>query len=629
MKRARAVFYDKSFRFFSDFVLTKRQIRNLYQRFQVIAPGNKRVIIQRCMNCACLLWLLEGTALAVLFRLYPSVFGAACGILAVYVLSGEVISRMSSAAQIRLLEEFDSFLSDVRHYYYNYRMVEEAVYDAAICAGDIIKPQAERILKVLGAEDVKEELSRYHDEVSNRFLRMFLALCVTVLEYGDKEVDGQLLYLNNIKYLKQEIAVELLKRKELKYRFSGLAWITVLPVFFLPAVEEWAVGNLPSLGSFYRGASGILISAVIYVSTWIVYIMLNHLKEREPVSIRSRGIWKRLLKIRYIGMAVERFRKRNYGRCKLLTELLRQVGDTRSIQEFLLSRFTAAGMAFLLCIVLFAEIHKEEKRQAYRIEEGMELTLSAINKTQRQRLEEALPGLLERFIGTGAEREEVEAEISGQGILTNPLLAGEYADEIMERIRQYENARFQWYEFLCAAGVGLVVYAGVYGLLLYRRRIIRMDMEDEVVSFQSILLMLMHMDRINVLAIFEMMENFAVIFKIPIQKCINNYNFGDTKALQELKEECGFEPMKRLADQFLLCDRIGIVQAFDEISVERANFREQRKLDNEMNLAGKTAIGKLISYIPMVLTIGGYLIIPFVRESLTQLLQYAEEMNAM
>ena len=109
MKRARAVFYDKSFRFFSDFVLTKRQIRNLYQRFQVIAPGNKRVIIQRCMNCACLLWLLEGTALAVLFRLYPSVFGAACGILAVYVLSGEVISRMSSAAQIRLLEEFDSF----------------------------------------------------------------------------------------------------------------------------------------------------------------------------------------------------------------------------------------------------------------------------------------------------------------------------------------------------------------------------------------------------------------------------------------------------------------------------------------------------------------------------------------
>ena len=48
-----------------------------------------------------------------------------------------------------------------------------------------------------------------------------------------------------------------------------------------------------------------------------------------------------------------------------------------------------------------------------------------------------------------------------------------------------------------------------------------------------------------------------------------------------------------------------------------------------MNLAGKTAIGKLISYIPMVLTIGGYLIIPFVRESLTQLLQYAEEMNAM
>ncbi len=629
MKRARAVFYDRSFQFFSSFVLTKRQIRSLHQRFQVIAPGNRAAVIRRCMNCAYLLWGLEGAALILLFRCYPSIFGAACGILAVYVLSGEVVSRMSQSAQIRLLEEFDMFLSDVRHYYYNYRMVEEAVYDAALQAGDMIKPQAERILKVLGAENVTEELSKYQDEVGNRFLRMFLALCVTVLEYGDKEVDGQLLYLSNIKYLKQEIAVELLKRKELKYRFSGLTWIAVLPVFFLPAVEGWAVSNLPSLGSFYRGAPGILISAVIYFLTWIIYIMLNHLKEREPVSVKSRAIWKHLLKIRWIAGPVESFRRRNYGRCKMLTELLRQVGDMRSIQEFLLARFTAAGTASLLCILIFAGIHEEEKDQAYRIEEGIDLIVSAVNQTQRQKMEEGLPGLLNRYIGSGAAGEEIEEEIRRQGILTNELLAGEYASEILRRIEAYENAFFRWYEFIFAAAVGLCVYAGMYGLLLYRRRIIRMDMEDEVVSFQSILLMLMHMDRMNIPAIFEMMENFAVIFKIPIQKCMNNYNFGDTKALQELKEECGFEPMRRLADQFLLCDKIGIVQAFDEISVERANFREQRKLDNEMNLSKKTAIGKLISYVPMALTIGGYLIIPFVRESLTQLLQYAGEMNAM
>lgn len=631
MNRSAGRFLFQSYEFFSRFLLTRRYIAGLYERFMIYAPGDKKSLVKKTMECAFIIWAAQAAAVFLLLSAYPGIYGAALSLLAVFILSDEMISRQSQKAGILLLEQLDTFLSDVRHHYYNYRMVEESVADAAEASGDIMKLQAERIHQVLISQDIAEELSKYNDEVTDRFLRMFLALCVTVLEYGDKEVDGQLLFLNNIKYLKQEIAVELLKRKELKYRFAGLIWVAVLPVFFLRVIEGWAVGNLPELASFYRGAPGMLLAAAVYGMTWVIDIMLGQLKERETGGRREYKGIRTILKINWVGALIDHFVRRNYGRCIITEGLLRKVGDKRSIREFELGRFLAAAAVTCVCVCLFFGIHQEERRQALTFTYAGEAA-AGLNQTVLLKLEEVYPGLVLRYARSQITEEglqEIRRELLNQGIFANEAAAVRPSESIAKNARSYRNAVFHWYELLACFAAGAAAYLAGYGLLKYRSRILRMDMEDEVVQFQSIVLMMMYMDRMSVPSILEMMENFAAVFLPQIQKCMNNYNYGDEPALLELKEECGFEPMRRLADQFLLCDRIGIVRAFDEIAVERANFREKRKLDNEMNLSKKSAIGKLISYLPMAFSIGGYLIIPFVSASLSELMRYAAEMNAM
>ena len=49
----------------------------------------------------------------------------------------------------------------------------------------------------------------------------------------------------------------------------------------------------------------------------------------------------------------------------------------------------------------------------------------------------------------------------------------------------------------------------------------RMDMEDEVMQYQTVILMLMHIERVSVEYILEWLERFAVIFKEPI--CFSNF----------------------------------------------------------------------------------------------------------
>lgn len=135
------------------------------------------------------------------------------------------------------------------------------------------------------------------------------------------------------------------------------------------------------------------------------------------------------------------------------------------------------------------------------------------------------------------------------------------------------------------------------------------------------------MERISVLNILEFMEDFAIIFKDAIHTCINDYDSGDLLALEKLKEEERFEPFRRLVSGLIISDKIGIEKAFDEISTDQAYYQDKRKQDNEINLSKKAVIGKIIANIPVILTVGFYLIIPFIWESLNQLKEFTYEWN--
>ena len=75
-----------------------------------------------------------------------------------------------------------------------------------------------------------------------------------------------------------------------------------------------------------------------------------------------------------------------------------------------------------------------------------------------------------------------------------------------------------------------------------------MEMENEVMQFQTIILMLMRIERVNVEMILEWLERYANIFKEPISKCVNNYEAGAWEALEQLKEDISYQDMIRIVE---------------------------------------------------------------------------------
>jgi hypothetical protein len=158
----------------------------------------------------------------------------------------------------------------------------------------------------------------------------------------------------------------------------------------------------------------------------------------------------------------------------------------------------------------------------------------------------------------------------------------------------------------------------------------QMEMENEVMQFQTIILMLMKIERVNVEMILEWIERYANIFKEPISKCVNNFESGAWEALEELKNELSFEQLIRLVEGLQSAvESIPIREAFDELDTERAYYQEKRKESNDRLISRKSMIGKVFGFAPMVVLFVGYLIVPLCVIGLTSMTEAFNTMSAM
>lgn len=121
-------------------------------------------------------------------------------------------------------------------------------------------------------------------------------------------------------------------------------------------------------------------------------------------------------------------------------------------------------------------------------------------------------------------------------------------NKIYDKLQIINAEYLKWFELLLAfvfAGIG---YMGPKLMLIFQKILRQLEIENEIMQFQTIILMLMKIERVNVEIILEWLERYANIFKEPITKCVNNYEAGAWEALEELKEEVAAPQFIRIVE---------------------------------------------------------------------------------
>ena len=206
----------------------------------------------------------------------------------------------------------------------------------------------------------------------------------------------------------------------------------------------------------------------------------------------------------------------------------------------------------------------------------------------------------------------------------------EDAERVMGKIDDILKAYLHWYEVLIACLLGVLAYRGPNWLLIFQLKMRKLEMENEVMQFQTIILMLMKIERVNVEMILEWLERYSNIFRDQISKCVNNYESGAWEALEEMKNEISFQQMVRIIESLQAAvESIPIREAFDELDTERAYYQDKRKESNAILISKKSMIGKVLGFAPMVTLFVGYLIIPLCVIGMTSMSSAFEEMSQM
>ncbi len=627
-KRRRSKFLIRSYLVFSELKLSKRYVDQMRRRYEMLCPEDIKSLMCRTMEMCYLIWLGSAVILSLLIGLKPSLFYSVLAILAVGVFNHEYLEGKVGSMELKLMNQMDKFLSDTRHSFYKHGMIDEAIADAADKSGRIMKLNAVKIQNVLNSNDQETAIRQYNESISNRFLRMFLSVAVYVSEFGDKLVDGVSILLLNIHTLKSDIYIEIMNRKDMDHKFSGMVFISLAPVYLIEPIKKWALSTSPELYGFYYGSIGTALVIVIFILTVIIYVMINELKERNTADKKEHSCLKQLSYLKPVNRILNNYAEKNRDKLESQEELLYRVGERLTAKQFLLKRLLYASALFGLCILATTAMHMKNKELLVSSSKFTSANSAVIPDKMVQPAAEAVLNYMTTYNDLTVDREKIEAEIRKEGFFRSDLVRTCIVDEIEARLDQYNKEFFHWYELIFALLSSVVGYWFPYWMLLYKKKILKLSMGNEVALYQSTILLVMNLDTTTVLKVLELMEAFSVIFKESIKSCINDYASGDLDALEKLKMRERYEPFRRLVDNLIIADKIGIQRAFDEVAEERKVSQEMRNQEYRISRDKKVIIGTILSYIPTAITVALYWVVPFTINALSGLQDYDTVMNA-
>ena len=555
-------------------------------------------------------------------------------IVGVLIITEKSIDVSITSVSEKILRQMPEAFTSIRHAFHEHGMIEESFITAIDDLGEKeITPQLRRIKEAMISENPEIELERYYDTAPNRFLKLFAGVSYLTLDLGDRKVDGTSIYLKNLNNILSEINLEILKRDKINYMFRSLTIIAVAPLVAIKPLQAWAESNFPALSNFYSSSIGFIMQALIIVSIFVSYIMLRIIKEdSEEIKFdRVSNIrWQdKLYKYRFVRLLVDAFKSKEHTRKnRWETQLIKNTNSYLTIEWLYVNKLTAALVGFVLTLFLMFNIQFIDLASIYnqigeeflsfgKLTEQQEAAAQAINDRDKV--------YIEKYKNQNVTKEEIAQEF------TDPLTGDvdtEEVDRVYEKIQKVQGTYLKFWHVLVSVLVAWIAYMLPTGYLYIKNKIREMEKENEIMQFQSIILMLMYIDRIDVQTILEWLCRFSYAFKEPISTCLNNYESGAEAALEELKEAVPYKDFQRIVDQLLSAvERIPVKDAFDELETERAFFYERRKDGNERLIQKKVMYGKALGFTPMVLLIGGYLVAPLMIVSIMQMINYFSKIS--
>ncbi len=515
------------------------------------------------------------------------------------------------------LYSFERFLGIMIKQYGRCENICEAIDEAGNLSDRFMRRECGRMLEALGRGEHSDATVHYIRSIKEPFIKEFYSLCSSIRSFGDTVYLGVSLFDRNLKYIKEEARLEILLRKEEEYLFSGLMPLLLIPFFLLIPIEKWAESISGDMKTYYTGSYGLVTMSASFAVTILSIWLVGFLRDPGNVKTGRRSISDMILIIPAVGRLADMYIEKHYSKCLRKNEELKRLQGFGNIKVFLtrqvLFMLCGALLAFSLCFAAFMY----EKKESLRDVSLNEYRVYNMDETAKQRLSEELTDYFRLLIEEGVRDVETISDLS---LFSDDVTLKSACEAVLKkRLDEYYKVKF-------TGGYLLIIFASaVLGFYLPHIMLLLLNWQNELLKqretlqLQTLILILMHHERITVEEMLRWMEYFAGVFAAAFERAVDDFSFRRRETLETLRHEVGYEPLVRIVECLSACEDITVEHAFMDLENERNYNLEQYRQTGFDSLKERAAFARVVSFLPFVTVMALRLIIPFVLTGLDQL----------
>ena len=513
-----------------------------------------------------------------------------------------------------LLSQLENAMSKIRHNYQSSKDVVEALQNAVYDTPYEIGLHLQKIHDIIISPHMGHEIDRYKGNEPNQYMSMLLSACASVREYGDEVLpEGNTVFMRNLNYLKEDIQNEILAMEDNEMAFKGQTVLAVVPMFAIKPLQWWAEHFFPMLAPYYTGVFGLIALTLVFISSAVIYSRICMLRDGPSTSEKYSSIWSKIGEIPVISDFFGRYIDKKYGKYRLYKEKLNALGDYTGVKAFVAQQFGLAVITFFFTIAIF-NIADVSQRYNSLNEWKTEFSQTfAPSEEYRANMEKIAKMYAKEWVNReNYTVEEMTEDIMENTDITSENYASTVATSVDERIKKYNNAYFRFYYIFIAAGIGIGMFFMPIKILKKKQELVVVRQQEEIIQYQSIMLILMNLKGITVETILEWMERFSYCFREQVAQCRVSMTYGKEKALKQMKNRTTYEPLRDFIDNLLEIDNVGVAKAFDETRTDREYFKETRKQMKSKSIREKSKAARRIAMVPFYEVIIFMLIVPII-----------------
>lgn len=609
----------------SKLFLTRRRYNRIREQVANLYPSNvytienetgKILLLSYIWGFLCIMaavWML-------IIAGFDLFYGIACIFAGIVLMDLTVNSRLAKIKQ-DLLEGEQKTMQDIRHLYHQESMIDTAVNRSIELATPIMLPHLNDIFRILTSPRMLQEAEEYRNRGGDKHLSVFLQLCVSTKENGDqKSSDGKSSFLTSLGHLKEKVDADILHMRKTQIAFKGLTLITLFPLLGIKLLESWATENMPTISQYYKGIYSTVAVMTTFVVTYIIYSVIEMLKSSTDSGLKNESFYSRLAKREPFSSVFNRIINRRYSKYLRIDSEMRAIGDHTGAKAFLMKRTVYALIGFMMGLLVTiggTYVGKSDLLDDYYADFA---EIKTVTPEYKESMYVMAGDMIKEHLKDDITEEELTAQIK-EYYQTTTLTATQVAASVIEHKTEYLDRYYRWWYLVAAIGLAVAAAYVPVALLKLNAKTIDARRQDEVMEYQTLMLIMMHIPGMSVAKVLEWLEHFSSIFLEDIITCRAELGSGQEKALQKMRDSESFEPFKSFCDCLIGVDRSGIEDAFSEIEAEHAYFMKQKEINRDADLVNKKTVAKDLALVPMWLVMGFYLLIPMFR--------YAMEMFSM